>query len=165
MVLTSPNKLENYNNISPSFFLAGTIENGNSTPWQFEIADYAKEIGATVFNPRREKWDPNASSAEIENQINWELEHMERADYIIMNILPDSKSPISLLEFGLYAKEGKLFVFCPKNFYRFDNVRVTCERYGVKLYSIDNYSNNMDEIKLLMLEKIRFFEKCLQRKK
>lgn len=153
VTLIAPNRLDNYDNVGVSFFLAGTIDNGSSINWQTELEKYAEDIDVTVYNPRRKHWDSNADSKEIEKQIDWELEHMERADFIIMNILGDSKSPISLLELGLHAKEGKVFVFCPKSFYRYDNVRVTCERYGVKLYSIDDYRNNIDEIKLLMLEK------------
>lgn len=153
MILEAPNKFYSYNNIGITFFLAGTIENGKSVDWQKEIADYAEEINVTVFNPRRSNWNGSADSKEIEAQIDWELEHMEKADYIIMNILGDSKSLISLLELGLYARSGKLTIFCPKSFYRYDNVRVTCETYGVRLYSIEDYKNNLDEIKLLMLEK------------
>ena len=153
MILEAPNRLESYDNIGITFFLAGTIENGKSVDWQKEIADYSKEIGVSVFNPRRINWNEFADSKEIEAQIDWELEHMEKADYIIMNILGDSKSPISLLELGLHVRSGKLIVFCPKSFYRYDNVRVTCETYGVRLYSIEDYKNNLDEIKLLMLEK------------
>ena len=55
-----------------------------------------------------------------------------------MNILANSKSPISLMEIGLFAKEGKLMVFCPKTFYRYDNVRVVCNRYNVPLYATNN---------------------------
>ena len=153
MILEAPKKFYSYNNIGITFFLAGTIENGKSVDWQKEIADYADEINVTVFNPRRSNWNTSANSKEIEKQIDWELEHMERADYIIMNILGDSKSPISLLELGLHARSGKLIVFCPKSFYRYDNVRVTCETYNIKLYSIEDYNSNIDEIKLLMLEK------------
>ena len=52
-----------------------------------------------------------------------------------MNICGDSKSPITLLELGIHSKENKLIVFCPDSFYRFDNVKVTCERYDVPLIS------------------------------
>ena len=153
MILEAPNRLESYDDLGITFFLAGTIDNGESLDWQKEISDYSNEIGVNVFNPRRNNWDKDAGSKEIVRQIDWELEHMEKADYIIMNILGNSKSPISLLELGLHARDGKLIVFCPKSFYRYDNVRVTCETYGVKLYSIEDYKNNIDEIKLLMLEK------------
>lgn len=153
MILEAPNRLKSYDGLGFTIFLAGTIENGKSTDWQKEVANYSNEIGVNVFNPRRNNWNSSATSKEIEEQIDWELEHMEKADFIVMNILGDSKSPISLLELGLHARSGKLVVFCPKSFYRYDNVRVTCETYGVKLYSIEDYNKNLDEIKLLILEK------------
>jgi len=159
MILEAPNRLKSYDDLGITFFLAGTIDNGESLDWQKEVSDYSNEIGVNVFNPRRSNWDKDAGSKEIVRQIDWELEHMEKADYIIMNILGNSKSPISLLELGLHARDGKLIVFCPKSFYRYDNVRVTCETYGVKLYSIEDYKNNIDEIKLLMLEKKNGYDK------
>lgn len=73
-------------------------------------------------------------------EVNWELEHLEKADLIIMNILASSKSPITLLEMGLHMRSGKLHVICEPGFYRYDNVRITCNRYGVPLYhSMDEF--------------------------
>ena len=68
-------------------------------------------------------------------QIRWELEHLEKADLIVMNILGTSKSPITLLEMGIHIRSGKLHVACEPSFYRYDNVKVTCEQYGVPLYA------------------------------
>ena len=74
------------------------------------------------------------------HQVNWELEHLEKADLIIMNILGSSKSPISLLEMGIYMQSGKMHVICEPDYYRYDNVRITCKRYSVPLYhSLDDY--------------------------
>lgn len=42
--------------------------------------------------------------SDFEHQVNWELEHLEKADLIIMNILASSKSPITLLEMGLFMR-------------------------------------------------------------
>ena len=50
-----------------------------------------------------------------------------------MVLLDNSKSPISLLEMGLYAKSKKMLVFCTDKFYRYDNVRLTCEKYKIPL--------------------------------
>ena len=63
------------------------------------------------------------------------LNHLESADFIVMNILGSSKSPITLLEMGLFARSGKLAVVCEPSFYRYDNVRITCAKYHVPLYS------------------------------
>ena len=69
----------------------------------------------------------------MEKQIKWEQDHLDKADVIAMILLDDSKSPISLLELGLYANTKKLIVFCTPNFYRWDNVRLTCEKYNIEL--------------------------------
>ena len=152
MILEAPKVFYNYENLGKKVFLAGTIENGESVDWQEEIAKYGSSIGLTMFNPRRKNWDKSDTKHDLHEQINWELNHMEKADIIIMNILGDSKSPISLLELGLYARYNKLVVFCPKSFYRYDNIEVVCTKYGIELYSIDDYKANIAQIKEVLLK-------------
>lgn len=117
-------------------FLAGTIDMGNSRDWQAEIHDRFSEMNGRyiLFNPRQENWDATRPG-EMDYQVKWELDHLEDADMIIMYILGTSKSPISLLEMGLHAKSGKMYVICEKDFYRYDNVRITCDYYEVPLYN------------------------------
>ena len=117
-------------------FLAGTIDMGNSRDWQTELHDrFSKMNGRYIlFNPRQEHWDASRPG-EMDYQVRWELDHLEEADIIIMYILGTSKSPISLLEMGLHAKGDKMYVICEEDFYRYDNVRITCEYYGVPLYN------------------------------
>ena len=123
-------------------FLAGTIDNGDSENWQEELIRTINGVelmrSVNIYNPRREQWPSSNDHNEIDKQIEWELYHLEKADLIVMNILANSKSPISLMELGLFAKEGRLVVFCPKTFYRYDNVRVVCKRYGVPLFTTNN---------------------------
>ena len=134
-------------------FLAGTIDNGDSLDWQSavinELNDFETKRAIIVYNPRRENWDKETSHEEIDKQITWELYHLERANLIVMNILGDSKSPISLMELGLFAKEHKVIVFCPPTFYRYDNVRMVCKRYNVPLYE----TNDILAIKNKILER------------
>ena len=131
---------ENLNRPDISIFLAGTIDNGNSKNWQTELIKDLEKIDnklnyeLTVYNPRRSNWDPNATKQLLEEQIRWEQDKLDIADLIVMNLADDSKSPISLLELGLYAKSEKIIVFCSKNFYRYDNVRLTCEKYNIPLF-------------------------------
>ena len=129
--------------ISPvRIFLAGTIDNGDSDNWQDELIRTINDVqlmrSVNIYNPRREQWPSSNDHNEIDKQIEWELYHLEKADLIVMNILASSKSPISLMELGLFAKEGRLIVFCPKTFYRYDNVRVVCKRYGIPLFTTNN---------------------------
>ena len=118
-----------------SVFLAGTIDNGDSLNWQDKVIIELINLGieCEVFNPRREYWNPNPTKEDMEKQIKWEQDHLDSADVIAMVLLDDSKSPISLLEMGLYAKSKKLIVFCTPKFYRFDNIRLTCEKYHIPL--------------------------------
>lgn len=118
-------------------FLAGTIDNGDSTNWQEELIELCKYKDITFFNPRRKDWKEELSNKELEYQIKWEQDHLDQADKIVMCLLDNSKSPISLLELGLYAQSGKLLVFCNKEFYRYDNVRLICQKYNIPLYPYD----------------------------
>ena len=117
-------------------FLAGTIDMGNSIDWQARADSLFAALPSgrfMLFNPRQEHWDA-AKPGEMDYQVNWELEHLEQADWIIMNFLPGSQSPITLLELGLHARGGRLLVICPPEFYRYDNVRITCAKYGVPMF-------------------------------
>lgn len=67
-------------------------------------------------------------------QVSWELDALERADHIFMYLPPQTKSPISLLELGLFADSGKMIVCCPNGFWRKGNVEVVCDRYDIPLY-------------------------------
>ena len=144
VVISTPETAEGTDDASQYYkiFLAGTIDMGKSEDWQKNTCEWfrQKESGKyMLFNPRRGK-GLSGEMSDFEHQVNWELEHLEKADLIIMNILGNSKSPISLLEMGLYMKSGKLHVICEPDYYRYDNVRITCERYGVPLYhSLDDY--------------------------
>lgn len=133
-----PEDQENYKKV----FLAGTIDMGKSIDWQDQLVEFFNEyalgdVDYLLFNPRRDAsyGGFTDNKPEMEYQINWELERLENADLVFMNILGTSYSPISLLELGLFAKTGKLVVVCPPDFYRYQNVKITCERYGVTLLS------------------------------
>ena len=123
-------EIENYKSV----FFAGTIDNGDSINWQQELTNkFSKDAEIIIYNPRNKHWDKNASN--IDYQIKWEQEHLDKSDLIVMVLLDDSKSPISLLELGLYAQSKKIIVFCSNKFYRFDNVKLTCEKYNIPLYT------------------------------
>lgn len=152
MIIITPETIENKGSNtldSKSVFLAGTIDNGNSLNWQDKTIIELINLGVKnleVYNPRREHWNQNPTKQEIENQIRWEQDHLDSADIIAMVLLDDSKSPVSLLELGLYAKSNKLIVFCTPKYCRFDNVRLTCEKYNIELVQ--------DTLPLLIANKI-----------
>ena len=134
-------------------FLAGTIDNGNSKDWQQELIDELGQIEIEcntyfeVYNPRRKNWVKNPSKDLMEEQIKWEQDHLDESDLIIMVFSDKSQSPISLLELGLYAESGKLLVFCTDKFWRYDNVRLTCEKYLVPLVNSTKTKDIIKEIK------------------
>lgn len=120
----------------PRVFLAGSIEMGSAEDWQAKAARILLDNGITVLNPRRDDFDPNAEQS-IEDdyfrgQVEWELRALEDADAILLYFAPDTKSPISLLELGLFARSGKLVVCCPEGFWRKGNVDVMCAEYGIR---------------------------------
>lgn len=132
-------------------FLAGTIEMGNSHDWQADVKEMLKDVpGLILFNPRRDDWDSSwdQEGPEVIDQIEWELEHMEKSDIILMHFEPGTKSMITLLEFGLYCKSGKLVVHCPRGYERKTNVDVTGKRYGTRfIHHIAEIASILKEIK------------------
>lgn len=146
-IFTPPNRITiSDNRLIKKVFLAGTIDMGNSENWQEKFIQKLKEQTENgffqksyhIYNPRREDWDEKwvqtFENPQFFQQVTWELDAMEKADYIIMNFLPDSKSPITLMELGLFAKSGKLYVICPDEFYRSGNVQIVCNKYNIPLY-------------------------------
>jgi hypothetical protein len=130
-------------------FLAGSIEMGEADDWQARIVKYFDDEVITFLNPRRDDWDKSwhQDSENFIKQVNWELDALERANKILMYFDPFTKSPISLLELGLFARSGKISVICPKGFWRRGNVEIVCKRFGVPLYnSFDDY-RELKEVK------------------
>jgi hypothetical protein len=165
-----PDKEQSYDKSSVKIFLAGTIDNGSSEDWQSKLIselmyynltnDSEEDLGTgydfslggdldddiVVFNPRRADWNPSWGRENVEKQIKWEQEKMDEADIIVMNILDCSSSPISLLELGLYGPQGKMIVFCTDKFFRFTNVKLTCEKYLIDFKETTDVKDIADEI-------------------
>ena len=141
--MREPSDEEVANGYYVTVFLAGTIDMGNSVDWQARlVGTFSSCEGRYIlYNPRRDNF--TNTPEEMEYQVNWELDHLEKSQIIIMNILGSSKSPVTLLEMGLFMKSGKLLVACEPDYYRHDNVRITCAKYNVPLY---------DSLSALMLE-------------
>lgn len=134
IVIKSPAELP----VKTKIFLAGTIDMGNSENWQLKVEQELSNKNCILFNPRRDDWNkdwkPISSDSNFRQQVEWELNALEKADIIIMYLAPNSQSPISLLELGLYAKSGKLKVVCPEGFWRKGNVDIVCEKYKVERF-------------------------------
>lgn len=122
-----------------SVFLAGSIEMGRAENWQQTLEDSLKDLDITILNPRRDDWDSSwlqsIDNPKFREQVEWELLAQELASIIAMNFSPGTKSPITLLELGLFAWSNRLIVHCPEGFWRKGNVDIVCEYYGIKRVS------------------------------
>ncbi len=140
MVLVKPgNDNLYYSSRNTKIFLAGSIEMGAAENWQEVIEDtFRHKSDLVIFNPRRDVWDSSwvqkESNGQFNYQVNWELDKLTEADIIFMYFAPDTKSPISLLELGLYADSKKMIVVCPDSFWRKGNVDIVCNRYDIPIY-------------------------------
>jgi nucleoside 2-deoxyribosyltransferase len=118
-------------------FLAGSIEMGLAAPWQAELEATLADAAVTLWNPRRDDWDAtwaqSITDERFRAQVEWELDALEQADRVVMYFAPTTKSPVTLLELGLFARSGKLVVCCPEGYFRKGNVDVVCQRYGVTM--------------------------------
>ena len=145
MIFYSPQNISLRDRAKKSIFLAGSIEMGVAEDWQKTIGDWLIEKNLNVFNPRRKDWDSSwiqtYENPQFSQQVKWELNALEKADYILMYLDPTTKSPISLLELGLHAHSKKLYVVCPDGFWRKGNVEVVCSIFDIILF------NNFSEFK------------------
>jgi hypothetical protein len=126
-----------------TIFVGGSIEMGKAVDWQFDLhqrlnaADPA--IDAVLFNPRRNDWDATqpqdpTPGTQFEQQVTWELDHLESADLIVFNFIADTISPITLLELGMNSANSKdVIVCCPRDYFRYGNVKILCERSGITI--------------------------------
>jgi len=125
----------------PTVFLGGSIEQGAATDWQQEAITGLSTVASLLFNPRRPEWDPTweqtIDSANFNSQVNWELDAIMAADYVLLNFEAGTKSPITLQEHGICAalKPEKTFVACPPEFWRAGNVEIVSERFGMRFFN------------------------------
>jgi len=121
-------------------FLAGSIEMGAAEDWQTVVPKHFEDKTNLVFyNPRRDDWDSSWKQTEFNPQfnyqVNWELDKLSKSDYIFMYFSPETKSPISLLELGMFAGKKNMIVCCPDRFWRKGNVDIVCSRFNLPLYT------------------------------
>ena len=134
-----------------SVFLAGSIEMGKAEEWQKRIINELKGEPILFLNPRRDDWDSSwgqdITDDKFKEQVLWELKSLDFADKIVLNFDPNTLSPISLIEFGLHARNSKLIVLCPQGFWKKGNVDVTSELYNIK--QVDTFEELIAELKSL----------------
>jgi hypothetical protein len=133
---------DSFANAVNTIFLAGSIEMGVATDWQSLLVDLLQDYNVTFLNPRRPDWDSSweqkAGNANFAQQVNWELDALQQAEVILFYFDPNTKSPVSLLELGLFATSKKLAVCCPEGFWRKGNVDIVCQRFNVPMVETIN---------------------------
>lgn len=141
-------------------FLAGSIEMGKAEDWQSRIVkalDEAENI--VLLNPRRSDWNPtwaqSKDSPKFREQVDWELDYIQRADLVVFVFDPETTSPITLLElgfiagkaaYGRYNQDQDVVVLCPDGFYRKGNVDIVCETFG--LGQLESFEELIDYIEM-----------------
>ena len=130
--------------VPKSIFLAGSIEMGVAEDWQTSLTsilgkpEYEMDCDF-VFNPRRDSWDSSwvqsVKNPQFNEQVSWEMTALDIAQVIVMYFDPSTKSPISLLELGMYASSEKMIVCCPDGFWRKGNVEMVCDRFDIPLFN------------------------------
>lgn len=138
MIIKAPNNFHfnDYFNDKRRYdiFLAGSIEMGQAENWQTKVEKELDSDDVLILNPRRDDWD-SSWEQKIENdnfreQVEWELDAQDQSDLILMYFDPTTKSPITLLELGLF-KDANLVVCCPEGFWRKGNVDIVCNKYDI----------------------------------
>ena len=150
VVVKAPNS---FSLLKPTIFLAGSIEMGKAVDWQTELTNNLSHLDITILNPRRDYWDSSweqtIKNEKFNEQVRWELTALEQASLVVMYFDPATKSPVSLLELGLFAKTGKLLVCCPEGFWRKGNVDIVCEMYNI------TQVKNLSEMQYRIVERIK----------
>ena len=131
-------------------FLGGSIEMGKAEKWQDKLIQlFSRVSGVTFWNPRRDDWDASwvqdpTPGTQFHEQVSWELNAQEEADAIVYYFAPDTMSPITLLELGVYSNSGKVIVCCPDGYERKGNVIITCKHIGVPV--VETFEELVDYI-------------------
>lgn len=137
----------------PSIFLGGSIDMGAAENWQDRLTkDLSTYNDIVILNPRRDDWDSTwvqdpTPGTKFHEQVSWELACQEQADVKIYYFTEDSKAPITLLELGLFNGDN-VMVRCPKEFYRYGNVKMVCDRYNI--FMVETYDELVKFLKEAM---------------
>lgn len=147
--IKAPEQYYNSEYLIGDIFLGGSIEMGAAEHWQEQLVKEFEDTSLRFFNPRRDDWDSSwvqeASNPQFSQQVNWELDALEYCDLVVFYFDPNTKSPITLMELGLFAKKDNVIVCCPNGFWRKGNVEIVCQRHGITL--VNTFDELVTEVK------------------
>lgn len=154
--IKAPDSFLNLKTTIPKVFLAGSIEMGLAEKWQLKLVNLFIDFNVIFLNPRRDDWDSSweqsINNPQFLEQVEWELNGLEYSDIIVYYFSPNTQSPITLLELGLFANTDKqIIVCCPDGFYRKGNIEILCKKYNKIL--VHSFHKLADELyKLIYLQ-------------
>lgn len=123
-----------------TIFLAGSIEMGSAEDWQIKVEKLLDGKIDIIYNPRRDDWDSSwkqeIGNKQFNDQVTWEMDHIDKASFVLFYFAPGTKSPITLMELGYCAGKfpDKCIVVCPDGFWRKGNVDIICYRNKILQY-------------------------------
>lgn len=141
-------------------FLAGSIEQGKAVDWQSVLAAKLIDLNVQFLNPRRKAWDSSwpqdpTPGTPFNQQVTWELNGIESSDLVVFYFDPKTTSPITLLELGLCLGKGiPVVVYCPPNYFRYGNVRITMRMNGAESRLYTEFDPFVSHIRDILERKI-----------
>jgi hypothetical protein len=127
-----------------SLFLGGGIT--DCPDWQKYVVERLKGTDLDILNPRRANFpinDPTASDAQVE----WEYEHLHKADAILFWFPSETLCPITLLEYGAHLKDSKpLFVGAHPDYRRKVDLELQARKARPALKIKSDLDHVIDEI-------------------
>lgn len=153
IILHAPNKFPLVPlGIFTKVFLAGSIEMGNAEDWQSRIASDFSDENVIFLNPRRPDWDSSwdmnpTPGSKFHEQVTWEQDHIDSADIVVFYFDPKTQSPITLLELGSCLDRKDCLVCCSPDYFRYGNVKITCDRHGVDVvHTYEEFTKKLKEM-------------------
>lgn len=128
-------------------FLSGSVAGAD---WRAALMKNLEEENIIFLDPRSDDYASMKMSIKdpkFHDQVTWEQDGLEKASVIVMHFNRNSGAPISLLEFGLFARSERMIVRCPQGYKHKGYVDVLCARFGVE--QVDT----LEEITLSILER------------
>lgn len=136
-----------------SVFLSGSVAGDD---WRAALMKKLEDKEIIFLDPRSDDYDSlkkTEQDPKFREQVMWEQDGMENANVIVMYFNRNSVASISLLEFGLFARSGRMIVRCPQGYKHKGYVDVLCERFGVQQVS------TLEEIVDAILEQYSKYKK------
>ncbi len=137
-----------------SVFLSGSVAGDD---WRAALMKKLEDKGIIFLDPRSDDYGSlklTEGDPKFREQVTWEQDGLEKASVIVMYFNRNSEAPISLLEFGLFARSGRMIMRCPLGYKHKGYVDILCERFGVAQVStleeiadavLDRYSKHKKE--------------------